>query len=976
MSDLTVLQDYWLQLLTERLEEAVLQAEGDGDLEGLNCAYLNFLAESDKSLAELDFTPREIRPGDWPLVDPYNHNFIESKRVVEMIFRWLKGLGDSELALHNFLLSQYLGLKTQIQRLAGTVADLELFQKDTAAGVRVYGDTFTTADKTNTTGKRDWPVANLDLQLGAVTLPLGATVYQPQVSTVKLNPFSNGVPGNNQQLNVAASYNDMTVLTDGRLDTWFEYEVVSTGLSSKPLVLDFTITFVKETLLNRLRLYLNNLGSTTWPRLHDVQVSLDGKNFLSLKAEIEAAFPSPSPFEVEPIATKTGGLMLFLFQPRRVRHLRLIFQQTGYYFINTTNGQRYRYAIGIREIIASGITYQKVGEYISQPYLFPYQVQRAMLEAEERVAPSSEICKIQHYLSPDQGETWQELQSVNGLDATLSKVLSFEDQNITSLTYRAVLSRQEGAEAERALSQSVVEAADFLSFPTSPPYALALNQVPEADSLSLSLPYAGSAGMDTKLCLGVSDGAASQFFVAPFILDGDEEIWVNKQLWQQVDNFTGQAETAQVYTVNYVTNTITFGNGVNGLIPVAGFKIYLALPPERLLVQGGEVLAATLKHYTIPNQSEVKIYRVDQAKTVNQELLARGATILRLAHQYLVPDSTLTFTGSYLTPFAEQKTFVDGNVELILPGDYSVDYRRGIVYTKLATPVNSNCFATYQYTPREALADTDWAFSKDSQDTLEISPDAFRSEEVSQEDLGDQAGSYRITLANSHLIYGRIAFSSNAEMTRELQFIDGVAEFAGITFQQDESVPAGVTGFTLEHIPRQDYQVIFSDVVVFAREVSTMEEVDEAGTYWVDYTTGDVFTYLPTAGGQVNYYYHHDLADLDQSFSVDYEQGEVHTYNPLPEDVTISYQYCYYEVEYYLAEIIPSTSYIIRAEDKQVEITDIVLINNLRQRFSAEDVIAVRYRYLVQESPSAGALQMLTPVLHSYGIRLLFKESV
>lgn len=968
MSELSSFQAAWRQLLTQRLEEELRQLDSGSELEEAVHAYLNYLARFSEDLGRPVFRPLPVRPGDWPEAYLYNDNFRQGQETVRLLLRWLKGLGDAELERHNYLLAQYLGLKTQVKRLAGVVADLELFQKDTAAGVRIYGDTFTTTDKVDNISRRDWPQALVDLHLGAVTLPVEGTIQLPQIASIKVNPWSNGVPGNNQQLGVTSAHNDITVIADGRLDTWYEYEAVSLTPRSQPLILDFTISFVRETLLNRLQIYLNNLGGTAWPRLQDLQTSLDGKNFASLRGEVRASSQKLDLSDLEPLATSNGGLLVLYFPPRRVRHLRLIFQQSGYFFVRTGNGERYRYAIGLREVAASGIVYQKIGELLSRPFRFSRPIRRVMLETEE-VLPAG-ACRIQHFLSPD-GETWQELQPAAGLRADLPKVLSFEDRQVTSLVYRAVLIRDEGSEAERALSQYALDITEFLPFPTSPPYTLDLSKTPEPESVSVYLPYAGSAGLEAKFCLGTSDGAADQFFSVPFPLQGDEEVWVNKQLWRRTDSLRSSAADARVYAVDYTSQSIVFGDGVHGMIPPAGFRVYLALPPERLLVTGGEVPTASLRHAALPQS--LKIYRVGQPKTVNQELLARGATVLRLSHQNLLPEHRPVFTGAHLEAFVAEKAFVDGSTELSAPGDYSVDYRRGIIFTKRPTPVNSNCYVSYRYVPREPLNDAEWELVPGTANVVEISPEAFHSEEAVQEDLRSQAGSLLVNLAHSHLIRGRFRFSAQTGLDKELPFIDGVSEFAGITLQQDESVPAGVVLFTLEHVPRQDYQVVFSDTVVFAREVSSLEAVNFAGAYWIDYATGEVHTYLPTNGGRVSYYYHHDLSDLERSYSVDYEKGQVHLYRPLPGLASATYQYAHYEAEYCITEPIPAAAYELRPADRQIALTDVVLINNLRQRYAAEDVVAVSYRYLVQEAAGSRALQMTTPLLQSYGLRLLFE---
>lgn len=961
----------WQDLLQQKLLQALADARISNQLEDFNQAYLNFLAQETPP-ATL-FSPQAVRQGDWPVIDPYAANFQNSQEVIKLLFRWLKGLGDTELSLHNYLLSQYLGLKTQIQRLAGTMADLELFQRDTAGGVFLFGDNFSSADRVDTTTVRDLPTISLDRELQAVTLPPASTVNTPQPISVKLNPLSNGVSGNNQQLGIVQPCNDLLAMIDGNLGSWYEYELVSTGVVSQPLLLDFTINYAQQTLLNRLRLYLNNLGSTIWPRLQDIQVSLDGKNFVSLKDEIKDLSPAVDPFEIDPQATQNGGLLIFCFQPHLVRHLRLIIQQSGYYFIDTSAGSRYRYAIGIREVLGLGLNYQATGEFISKPYDFSRPVSRVMLDTQQAYMATSDICQLRHFLSPDRGESWQELQPVKGLSAALPKVLTFEDQDISSLTYRALLNRQDTLAAQQSLSQAASELVEYLSLPSAPPFLLNLSQTPLDNTLSLCLPYAGSTGLEAKLFLGISDGAPMQFFQASFALQGNEEVWVNKQRWQRLDNLQDAAAGDLVYAVNYATQTISFGDGVKGKIPPAGFQIFLRLPAERLLLQNSEAITCTLQYPVMQDKQNLTIYRVDAPQMVNRELLARGATLIRLGHHPLVENQLLTFSSDSLAVFGQQQTYLDGSSELSKPGDYSVDYLLGIIHTFTPTPVNSNCYLSYQYIPRLALAKTDWNFLSSTE--VELNPDAFKSQEVVGEDLSNQAGCYVVSLANASIVRGSLTFQGEGAPTQELEFIDGLLEFTGVTLQKDESVPVGEQAFTLLHVPRQDYQVLFSDTVVFAQEVSSLSQVRTPGSYYLNYDTGEVHTYLSTTGGQVNYYYHHDLNTLEGSYSVDYAAGRLHLFEPLAAHIKVSYQFCHYEAEYYIAESIPAEVYEISPADKQIRFTNLAYLRQLTERLQNDKVLAVSYSYLSQEAANTGALQMLTPILHGYTLRALFKEN-
>lgn len=85
--------------------------------------------------------------------------------------------------------------------------------------------------------------------------------------------------------------------------------------------------------------------------------------------------------------------------------------------------------------------------------------------------------------------------------------------------------------------------------------------------------------------VGTSDGLADQVFsvaYAPIIEDDEDnpiQVLVGVTEWSEVDSFAGASNTDQVFVVDYTNGTITFGNGVNGAIPVLGEEIYVTYSP-------------------------------------------------------------------------------------------------------------------------------------------------------------------------------------------------------------------------------------------------------------------------------------------------------------------------------------------------------------------------------------------------------------
>jgi hypothetical protein len=70
-------------------------------------------------------------------------------------------------------------------------------------------------------------------------------------------------------------------------------------------------------------------------------------------------------------------------------------------------------------VLGLGLNYQATGEFISQPYDFSQPVSRVMLDTQQSFMITSDVCQLRHFLSPDRGESWQELQPVEGLSAAL-----------------------------------------------------------------------------------------------------------------------------------------------------------------------------------------------------------------------------------------------------------------------------------------------------------------------------------------------------------------------------------------------------------------------------------------------------------------------------------------------------------------------------------------------------------------------------
>jgi len=105
--------------------------------------------------------------------------------------------------------------------------------------------------------------------------------------------------------------------------------------------------------------------------------------------------------------------------------------------------------------------------------------------------------------------------------------------------------------------------------------------------------------------LGASTGGTNQTLdvsmqgiIVP-MLNNSERIYVNGHLWFKVSNFSSSSPTDLHYTINYTTGIITFGDGVNGKIPVERQTISIFIT-----LMGGGIW----KYEGIEIQRDVKSY--------------------------------------------------------------------------------------------------------------------------------------------------------------------------------------------------------------------------------------------------------------------------------------------------------------------------------------------------------------------------------
>ncbi|MCK5292662.1 MAG: hypothetical protein KAR39_11690 [Thermoplasmata archaeon] len=971
------------------LLSGVDKAVQDGTLvaiEQINAAVQFALSKAATDIYAPIFEVNKATVGTTPNPDRYNWVFSQLISDIQTVFSELKYTGDIVVANFNRLVNEEKAILARTKKLYNKLQDLELFVTNAGDRALYVSDDFIDFDSIDYDLRfQEGALCFVDTEQGLVTLPQSLTTSTVVVNEVKINEISNGVIGNNQQID-AAHHANINEILDENADTWFEYERVGLKATDTQLVLSLTMTLADSYIINHIRVNPNNFGTSNWVKIASIETSLDDRTYISIKENLPVEgfvqLLEDDDFILAPATSKFAGQGFYTFTPRKAKYVRIVFEQPQGYFIETTAGKRFRYAVGIRDIDVRAIRYDAQGSVVSLPFGLTQEISKVALIAVENPVRSSEIAKIEHYISVDDGATWYPIQAISGEEPDIPKILTFNDESegaiktdsaATTIRHKAVLIRESGgfSSDKAAISETVAPLAELRQIPAATPFNVNIDQRPIVGSVRIINPVYGSKGWTSpKLYVGTSDGTPGQTFpLGANIREGEEKVYVDSQLWASVITFDSEYQ----YVINYEHGEdklplIKFGP--DNSIPSNGSIISIELPAEFVVVEGKEPHTIVLENISDGDKNAMEVVNYNIPEDVVGERLSQTATRHHLRNGNIDDGTGITFNEAGAI-FTSEETFIDGVTELTSAGDYSVDYLNGIIYSQTITPVDSLVTVNYTYTPLDVVDPDLWKFANDrTYQTIELDHGAYRSIHIDDESLAAQSAQLKITLANECVVRGSIAFSGTS-LTIEVPFIDGITEFLDILEVDSEDVPTGGTSFFLVNIPLEAYPVVFSDTTVFQTETPTPTV---PGDYYVDYVTGEVTTVSTLDDGTVSYYYQ-DTAkatDLAGAYSVDYREGIVYLYSGLGADLFVDYEYTRYAVRYRIAKELEPFMFKVNPDDKLITIIDPAVLDDYLPTTRHSGLIKVFYDYIAEVRESIEELEpFFTPVLKGYALKML-----
>lgn len=982
-----------------------------------------------KDITGPKFDPKEILPGDGPDPEDYNKNLTDASDDLTILFKELENLEAAVLQNFNYFTSENNRLQSKVKAVSSKVADYILYSDNHTKESLFFSDSFANLDHI----EFDSPQINseqceINQVEGIITLP---AVRSPDsairiTEDVVIGAISNGTPGNNQQIGNNTRNDDIEKILDNNPDTWFEYERVVTSDDGEPLILDITLNLTTSKVVNFIRINPNNFGTKTQVEISDIQTSVDGSNFVSIKDDVPIpgfqTVDEPNIFTLAPSTSKFAGQGLFTFTPRFAKYVHIILKQTSPYSIDTLQGTKLRYAIGIRDIEVQAVRYQPEGEVVSTEYEAGDEIRKIILESSQNPSSESELATIVHQVSPDSGQTWHEIRprsftGISDVVNTVPETLEFNtniDGSITTegpftkLKYKAILKRNSGAftDSSSALKTTIKFTTELHQVPSTSPFLVKLGQPPVNGSVRLIDPQVGARGLENKeFKVAVGNGYAQihnlpwkgikpdkeKYLVGNdyFIRDtAPEVVTVGGKAWSRGVLSTAQPNS-EIYELDYQRGTFKTGDGTRGKAPETGAEIKIGFTPERLLLTSvDDGFEGDLSFDTNNDQQSIVITRYDDISHFN-EALPKGEKVLRLANQNLVTTGII-FSDTGV--FSDKKDFLNGNTELINAGDYSIDYEEGIVYTYSNTSSIVNTTVSYEYQPAVVLDPSQWEFNGEStvNRTVRIKQNGFASRPITDEPI--PASVKKFSLGNFSVVKGTVDFIVPSGQTdvflKEVDYIDGRTELLGL-LRANEFVPGGVLvgsgmkEFFLSLVPEDvvGHVIRFTNRDVFITDTSPSDPLSP-GEYSIVGRRIRVYISATVANpGNVTYFYKDPTKNPSGSYSIDYRMGNVYTYDSTPSGTTADYQYSVFTVEYPIVRVVPVEDYVVDHEAAQVTLSDREIIRKsvqpgalIRSNIGG-NTYQVVYNYVQQVRNNVDELEpYFTPILKDYSIRVLTRS--
>lgn len=481
--------------------------------EDITTAYSDALSIFIKSLdSSITSVVAEIRAG-MP-ADPLAYNIFTSafSKDLEALFLEVGALDKLVTSSFNSIISEREQVLQVSRRVSNKLGDYLLYADPSLGGGWFFGDSFNSAERIEVgTSLLEGDECFLGQDEGVVLLPLEGQPDRPKVKTYIINKPSNGTEGNNFQLDVIGK-DELAAIGDNEPNTWFEYERVTAYEADIPLIFDLTISLDEISVINHIHINPINFGTPTPVQIQKLETSKDGLEYVSVKDEVPikdfVSEDEDEVFQLSPATGKFSGQGFYSFLPRKAQYIHIVLVQSTPYSINTLNGSRLRYAIGVRDINVLGRRFKPEGSIISIPFSIDGDIRKISLWASENPTDASALADVSHSISENDGATWRPLQPQGRSGFDIPEIINFNniaagsistDSPVTTLRHKVSMIRDpEAFEGNVTLKQEKITQTDIVNAPVGGNFSLTTTQAPISDTVRVILPFYGSYSSPTE----------------------------------------------------------------------------------------------------------------------------------------------------------------------------------------------------------------------------------------------------------------------------------------------------------------------------------------------------------------------------------------------------------------------------------------------------------------------------------------------
>lgn len=707
------LLDNKLSVLFKEINDSISEI-GAQEKEQLLITFNSTIERFYKTLTSPLFSPDEINRSTHVDYRQLNKMFKEVSQDLEIIYREIESMQNFAVENFNSLNALSSSIRARIKEVSSELGDYQLYANDPLGGAVYFSDRFDNTDKVDLNEELyDEDQCFVDANSGIVTLPIDTgETEERDIETISVGSASNGLVGNNQEVG-ALRRGNLSYLSDGDPETWFEYESVSREDSPTPLVLEFKIKLDSEEIVNAIEIETHSFKAKRYPKITKMEVSVDGSLYTSVIDDVSGRVKTngSSVIFLEPSSENISDTNKLYITPRKIKYINIVIQQDDSYIIRTPSGTSFRKAIGIKNLNLIGQAYENVGEIVSVNYQSPAEINKLALTSKHKDALG--LTQITHYVSENDGQDWHEIERLESYQTDAPQILNFNngadneivtDSPVTSLRHKVKLERlDQGFSPRGGVVERLVSKTEFTSL-SPETQSITIDEQPIVSSVSLFNVSYGSVGRDSYYHIPFSEAIERDGFIyvylpnSPFrkmsIEEDQEIVIINQETWGRVADIKDAGTGDKVYEFDYINNIIIFGDGDTGVKPST--SINFGLKREQVIVSNDAPRELQTAFDADGVEDTTSVYRLTDEKTT-RKIFRRASKVHPLGVENVTTVDVTEDDGNVLL---NEVNFINGYAELDGAGDYSIDKLNGVLYSYLPTPSDGNTEISITYRER------------------------------------------------------------------------------------------------------------------------------------------------------------------------------------------------------------------------------------------------------------------------------------